>query len=289
MVAAFAAIGLTAATAVIAMAARASLSRSTPVNGASARAPVTALLLLCAGAGMVALAGLAALLWPGRRRSRTDEPQLVREPLQVHWIWKLLASSLPFVLGAVLVAAAVLGASTVTRPPRLESVGARGGALEHQVAAPSRGSGFVVPSWLPWTVVGIVVVAIAVGAVLLIRGRERPADEASERTTAQEAVQSAIGALDAVTDPRSAVIAAYAAMVRTLAAHGVARPPAEAPREYLRRVLVANRATEHEARTLTGLFEEARFSTHPIPEQVRELALSALSSLRSRLQAGGAR
>jgi hypothetical protein len=50
---------------------------------------------------------------------------------------------------------------------------------------------------------------------------------------------------------------------------------------------MASRATEREARTLTGLFEEARYSTHPIPEPVRELALSALRSLQDRLEAEG--
>jgi hypothetical protein len=84
------------------------------------------------------------------------------------------------------------------------------------------------------------------------------------------------------------VIAAYVAMQQSLAVTGIARSPAEAPREYLQRVLVASSATEREARTLTGLFEEARFSTHPVSERVRELALSALSSLRAHLQTGSA-
>ena len=62
-------------------------------------------------------------------------------------------------------------------------------------------------------------------------------------------------------------------MQRTLGERGVVRSPAEAPREYLQRALVASRATEREARTLTGLFEEARYSAHPIPERLRELAV----------------
>ena len=101
-------------------------------------------------------------------------------------------------------------------------------------------------------------------------------------------MEAAIGALDAETDPRRAVIAAYGAMQRELGEHGVARSPTEAPREYLQRALTASRATEREARTLTGLFEEARYSTHPIPERLREAALSALRSLQRRLQAEGA-
>ena len=284
--AAIAAVGLTCLTAVIAMAARAPLARSTPVDGASVRAPVTALLTLAAGAGIVALGGLVMVIWPGRRRRTDDEPEPKPEPLQVHWIWKLLAVLLPFALGAALVAAAVLGTRTVHQVPQLGG----GRTLARTPAAPAAprgaGSGFAVPSWLPWTVFAIVILAIAAGIVLSLRSVRPPSGATSERTATREAVQAAIAALGTTTDPRAAVIAAYAAMEQTLAALGIARSPAEAPREYLQRVLVTSRATEGEATTLTGLFEEARFSTHPIPERLRELALSALGSLRGRLQVG---
>ena len=66
-----------------------------------------------------------------------------------------------------------------------------------------------------------------------------------------------------------------------------ARAPAEAPREYLRRVLGRTSGAETEATLLTGLFEEARFSTHPLPESVRSRARATLSSLRDRLGPGG--
>jgi hypothetical protein len=101
-------------------------------------------------------------------------------------------------------------------------------------------------------------------------------------------VDAAIGALDAEADPRRAVIAAYRAMQQTLGEHGVARSPTEAPREYLQRVLTANQASEREAKTLTSLFEEARYSAHPIPERLREVALAALRSLQGRLRSQAA-
>ena len=126
-------------------------------------------------------------------------------------------------------------------------------------------------------------------AVLVLRRERDLADRPPEPGAAGEAVQAAIAALEADTDPRGAVIAAYAAMQRTLAAHGLVRSPSEAPREFLGRVLVASRAAEHDAGTLTGLFEEARFSTHPISERTRERALSALRSLRAPATDGGAK
>jgi hypothetical protein len=76
-------------------------------------------------------------------------------------------------------------------------------------------------------------------------------------------------------------------MQRALGDRGVVPSPAEAPREYLERALTTSRATEREARALTGLFEEARYSTHPITERLRDAALSALRSLQARLHAEG--
>lgn len=279
------AVGVSAATALVATAARAPLSRSTPVNAAAAGAPLTALFMLFVAAAVATLAAFGTLRWTSPRR-KNDEPEPKPEPLQTHWIWKLLAVLAPLALGAALVAAAVIGIRTPHQAPRL-----RGGSFDQPLPAPAGqkvgGSGFVLPSWLPWTVLAIVAVALASAAVLLTLGRARPADERSETSAARAAVEAAIEALGTITDPRSAVIAAYASMERTLAAHGVARLPAEAPREYLRRVLVETDGTARDAGTLTGLFEEARFSTHPVPERVRELALAALSSVRARLHTGG--
>ena len=280
--AAEATLGIATASAVIAIAASAPLSHPTPVNAASAQAPSTALFLLLAGVGTVALAALAAVIWPGRRRKGDEEPELVPVPPEVHWIWKLLAIVLAFAVGATLVAAAVLGARTAHPIPLGgAAVGARHGA---PAGAGGGTGGFVLPSWVPWTGLGIVLAGVATGAALLVFGGARSVEEPPERRAARAAVDAAIDALDTTIDPRYAVIAAYAAMERVLAARGIRRLRAEAPREYLRRVLLAASGAERDAQTLTGLFEEARFSTHPISERLRELALSALTSLHARLR-----
>jgi len=281
--AATAALGLTAAMAVVAIAATAPLSPATPVSAASARAPAVALVLLIMGVGIVALGALAVLAWPARRRATDDEPAVAPTRLPVHWIWKLAAILVPFALGGALAAAAVLGARTVHQAPRVLGTGGLGRAPAARAAPRGTAVGYAVPSWLPWIVAAIAVVAIAVVLVTLLRHQRPQQDAPSPRIAAHAAVQSAITALEAATDPRGAVIAAYAAMAGTLAAHGVPRRPAEAPREYLRRAMVASRVRADDAGTLTGLFEEARFSTHPLPERARERALSALTSLRTRL------
>jgi hypothetical protein len=279
-----AALGLSAATALIAMASRGPLSRSTPVDAASARAPVTALLMLLAGSGIVGLTAVAMLSWPRRRRKSDDEPEHEPEALRMHWIWKLLAAMLPLALGATLIAAAVLGTRSVNHVPRLGVGGRSFGPVPTAPARSRAGSGeFVVPGWLPWAALAIVFVA-AVGALLVVLRRAEPVATSSEQGAACAAVDAAIGALHHSADPRSALIAAYAAMERALTEHGIARSRAEAPREYLQRVVVVASGAGLDASTLTGLFEQARFSTHPIPERSRAVALSALGSLRARLE-----
>ena len=285
--AAIAALALGGAVVVVAIAARAPLSRSTPVDARALQAPTTAVFTLITGIGIVMLGAVAMLVWSGRRR-KDDPPEHEPAAIEVHWIWKVLATLLPFALGAALVAAAVTGSGRVQNTRGVG--GAFGAGRPGQLAGrPSDGpTGFVVPSWLPWTLLGIAAVAVAAGIVVLWLRRPRPAVAPAEASATRAAVDAAIGALHDEADARRAVIAAYGAMQRTLGEHGVVRSPTEAPREYLQRVLVASEANEREATTLTGLFEEARYSTHPIPERLREVALAALRSLRGRLHADGA-
>jgi hypothetical protein len=278
--------GIAATTAIVAIAARAPLSRSSPIDGASASAPVTALFMLLLGAGIVALA-MVMILGFRQRRRKHDPEKPVSEPPEIPWIWKVVATLGPVALGAALIVAAITGSKKVSVAPDLS--GGFSGASGQAAPATGARNGFVLPAWLPWTVLAIVLVAIAAGLTLLALRRNRDLADGPEPGAADEAVQAAIAALEAGTDPRGAVIAAYAAMQRTLAAHGLRRSPSEAPREFLGRVLVSSRPAERDATTLTGLFEEARFSTHPISERTRERALAALKSLERRPQVSGAR
>jgi Domain of unknown function (DUF4129) len=278
--------GLVVAVVVVAIAARVPLSRSTPVDASAAQAPTTALFVLLIGAGVVMLGALAAVAWSGRRR-KDDPPEHEPTPIEVPWIWKLLGILLPCLVGAALVTAAILGARSVRTTPRSGGVAVGPIPLRARSTA-GTAAGFTVPAWLPWTVLAIIGVGVAAGVFGLWVRRGRARVEESKHAATSAALEAAVGALVSDRDPRRAVIAAYAAMQRTLDEHGVARSPAEAPREYLRRVLIANRATEREATTLTDLFEEARYSAHPIPERVRDVALAALRSLQSRLHTGAA-
>lgn len=83
------------------------------------------------------------------------------------------------------------------------------------------------------------------------------------------------------------MIAAYARMETVLAERQLGRRRPEAPREYLARVLGEGGMPEHSLSTLTGMFEEARFSRHPIPESAPRRALGELENARAALAARG--
>ena len=81
------------------------------------------------------------------------------------------------------------------------------------------------------------------------------------------------------------MIAAYARMERALGAFGLPRDPAEAPDEYLRRILadldVSRRATSR----LTALFAWAKFSGHDVAPEMKEEAIDGARSRPSELRA----
>jgi hypothetical protein len=288
-VAAGVACGLVVLVAVVALAGRAPLGGgSASVNASSASTPLTALFVVVVGGGFVGLCALAVFIWPGRRHG-DGEPEHERPPLLVHWAWKLAAIVLPLVLGVALLAAAALGVRIFSRPAPLQV-----GSLTHRVVpAPVSGhrtGSFELPSWLPGTVLGVLAVSVVLlGAWLMARRSPALGEGPLSRPGTRAAVEAAIEALDSNQDPRGAVIAAYAAMERTLAVHDLGRLTSEAPREYLRRVLAASQAPTRQAAIITGLFEEARFSTHPISEHARSRTLAALSALRAGLGTDGVR
>ena len=119
---------------------------------------------------------------------------------------------------------------------------------------------------------------------------ESPATEPArvvhdEAEVARDAVDAALIPLREPADPRAAVIEAYARMEHLLAKRELGRRTPEAPREYLRRVMRDQGIPEESLTTLTALFEEARFSRHPIPESAPRRAVSELQTARAVLAA----
>jgi hypothetical protein len=133
-------------------------------------------------------------------------------------------------------------------------------------------------------VFGLLLVASAVIAAKLSRqDPRRPSAVAPEALA--DALDQSLDDLRADADLRRAIVAAYARMETALAAAGVPRRPAEAPLEYLERVLLSLDTSAEAVRRLTDLFEWARFSHHEPEPSMRDDAVDALSAVRDELRA----
>lgn len=128
---------------------------------------------------------------------------------------------------------------------------------------------------------------VLVAAWWLIRHRQAPSRPSVERAVA-EAVEEGLERLAGESDPRRAVVRAYAVMERALARQGWQRRSSETPLEYLERVLCSAPIGSHEASQLTDLFEVARFSQHMVDEVMRQQALDALYAIRGQLREAAA-
>ena len=141
-------------------------------------------------------------------------------------------------------------------------------------------------------------VLITLGLILLAvvaywyagRARKRARGELHTGLAAAvaQAVDESLDDLRAEPDPRRAVIAAYARLERVLAAHGLPRKPAEAPLEYLGRMLAELSVSDRAARALTDLFERAKFSQHAVGAEMKDEAIDALETVRDDLLAAQA-
>ncbi|HEX9379284.1 MAG TPA: DUF4129 domain-containing protein [Gaiellaceae bacterium] len=136
--------------------------------------------------------------------------------------------------------------------------------------------------------------ALAVGGFVLLGGawifirRNRPGTGITAPGGVEEELARAIGStiddLRGERDARRAVIAAYANMERILASHGLARGRSEVPYEYLARVLQLFQVRESAVRSLTELFEYAKFSEHQIDPTMKERAIDSLITVKEDLQ-----
>ena len=135
--------------------------------------------------------------------------------------------------------------------------------------------------------------ALGLGALVLLGGvwvvvrRDRRPQPPGPGESVEEELARAIGStiddLRSERDARRAVIAAYANMERILASHGLARSRAEVPYEYLARVLRVLHVSEDSVRSLTELFEYAKFSPHEIDETMKEHAIDSLVAVKEDL------
>jgi crotonobetainyl-CoA:carnitine CoA-transferase CaiB-like acyl-CoA transferase len=111
-------------------------------------------------------------------------------------------------------------------------------------------------------------------------------DEDAERTLRRrvaEELRLLSADLDTEVEPREAVIACYVRMEAALASSGAPRGATETPLELLRRVLDAYDVPAADVHRLTELFTEARFSHHPVTDEMRAAARRSLAAVADAL------
>lgn len=141
-----------------------------------------------------------------------------------------------------------------------------------------------VPAWVPFVLLGAIVLVAALVAVPQVRGyifqrrEDRRVGRASVREVppgVREALAQASSALDLGDDPRAVILALYRAMLEHLQPM-VEDLGASTPEEIRVSHLIRLGVRPDEARTLTRLFEEARYSTHPLGPETSARAQKAL-------------
>ncbi len=248
---------------------------------------VTVLLAVYA-IGAIALVG--AVVWAGVELRRNPMPTPVRRRRRT--------------FPTVLLALAVLGALMLMserfhwrfdfsrlHPPGAASTATATNPAGQGATPPSSGGRHHDPSF---QIVPFLVVLGAAGAGFAAlfaaerRRKRRLPGEGPVTDELVEALDETLGDLREETDPRRAVIAAYARMERVLARHGIPRRRFEAPYEYLARVLSDLTHGGRGAERLTALFERARFSTHDIDRSMKDEAVAAVEELQADLAAADA-
>lgn len=169
------------------------------------------------------------------------------------------------------------------RPPAPTSSGSPAAEAGGRLAAGE-------PGWVAFTIVGLLLASLIAAIVLRAElSRRRRAALAGPNQRLVELLEVTLADLEGERDPRRAVIAAWIRMEEGFAGAGLPRLPAEAPLEYVARVLERANVRPESIQRLADLFERAKFSRHEIDEGMRAAAIEAVAVIRAELDAEQAR
>jgi hypothetical protein len=136
----------------------------------------------------------------------------------------------------------------------------------------------------------LVVVLFALASFVIVwrflRQKEAPATEAKESTREQavDVIDQAVSSLYGGEDPRSTIIRTYQRMCMLVQTGKIEEEPYLTPKEFAERAvreLGWNKAPMEE---LTSIFEEARYSDHPMGEPEVARAIASFERLRKDLE-----
>jgi hypothetical protein len=234
---------------------------------------------LIAGAEVIlALAGIALLIARLIWARRSGVP--LRRQRRSLW-WLLL---LPFF---------TFGLARILQKLRQRHAAAAAAAARHAGASAGAAAAGHKPPGSPWPLLALFAVAALTAAGMTVYRRRRagplpPLGTLADADAAPLAAALAAGAraLHEDPDPRTAIIGCYAAMERSLADAGLPPRMADTPAEVLSRATAGGLVRAAPAATLTGLFRQARYSSHPMTEADRAAAIGALAQVQAGLGTG---
>ncbi len=145
--------------------------------------------------------------------------------------------------------------------------------------AVAHGGGFATVDWVLAGLTWLLIVAAAVVAFRRVRRTQEPQAVAAPLELEDDPPDARLARLRAETDPRRAVIGAYALMDRLMADRALGRRRSEAPLEYLGRMTLAGYERITALGRLTRLYARARFSTHPVDAGMRTEAIDAVEAI----------
>lgn len=226
-----------------------------------------------------------------RRPAGSNNPLVEHEGQPIPWYLRVLAVAVVLAtMSVIFFVVSSLGPIPRPQPP---PPGSQAESADAGKDVHTLGDGGTSPVAL------VVVGALLVAAVASRWYSRRPPEAVAEEGEERAAVRRLVRAVDAAeeelgrhSDPREAVLAAYAAMARSLTSGVVRRggstPGSDTATELLDRSVAAgllSGASDGPARTLTELFREARFSDHPMGEASRRSAETCLREVREELGA----
>lgn len=132
---------------------------------------------------------------------------------------------------------------------------------------------------------GFLVLAYIVWRSPVLRRRPPGSGPALPRRAAAEAVRETIADLELGGDVRTTILACFQRFCSLLGMRGLRDQDAMTPREIEDAAIRKLRVKADDASALTALFEEARYSEHPLGEPARDRALRSLRAIRAALEA----
>jgi hypothetical protein len=233
------------------------------------------------GASMVAGLVLFVLLARYRRMRRRDHSEATPLP----WWGRLLALLLALALiggPAVLIIRSLNHRRRVLTRPALPPV------LGGRALNGNPPSGWALFAGMAFAAAALIIAAVWIRRQHRARDRwDEPPAGAEAEPALQAALSAGTAALQERADPRTAIIACYAAMEGSLAGAGAAPTASDTPDEVLARAASGGLIRSAAAGELTGLFRQARYGNRDMAEPERAAAQGALTRLRADLGGAG--